>query len=103
MRVGAAGNQRGQNYMIGGRGLESNLVAITDDAPRTTPSGLWKALAVFLRRGLLSFALLLLFEMLPSTEVNDGRDRAEYPRQECGPLKADFSNPCNSALLAIMH
>jgi hypothetical protein len=56
------------------------------------------AIAIFLRRGLLSFAVLLPM-MLPSTEVNEGRDQADGRR---GPLKFDFSDPCNAILMA-MH
>jgi hypothetical protein len=78
------------------------LVDITVE-PKTTPLSdarrVWKDLAILLRRGLLSFALLL-FLISPTTEVNDGRDKLpEWPRQ-CGPLKADFSDPCNSILAA---
>jgi hypothetical protein len=56
---------------------------------------------MFLRRGLLSFAVLL-FVMLPSIEVNDGRDQADDKRQrECGPLQLDFTNPCNAIALTL--
>jgi hypothetical protein len=52
-----------------------------------------------LRAGLLSFATLL-FLISPNTEVNDGRDRADDTRQQCGPLKLDFSDPCNAIAIA---
>jgi hypothetical protein len=74
------------------------VVAISGNDIRTTPLAsagrARKSLTVFLRRGLLSFAALS-FLMLPSGEINEGRDRADDTRQQCGPIKLDFSNPCN--------
>jgi len=59
------------------------MAAISADAPRTTPLASarrsWRILALFLQLGLLSFALLL-FMMLPSAEVNEGRDRPDEAR-----------------------
>jgi hypothetical protein len=38
--------------------------------------------------------------MLPSSEINEGRDKdPELHRQKCGPLKADFTDPCNAVLM----
>jgi hypothetical protein len=94
----------GDDYMIGNRFWRVNVVAITGEEARTTPLAsagrAWKSLAVLLRRGLLSFVALL-FLMLPSNEVNDGRERLDDPRQQCGPLKLDFSDPCNAAAIAL--
>jgi hypothetical protein len=72
------------------------VVAIpVDDDVRTRPLGIARLRAVLLRRGLLSFAALL-FLMLPSGDVNEGRDRADDTRQQCGRLTLDFSDPCNA-------
>ena len=91
--------------MIDDKAWRVTVVAITGDDRRTTPLAsarrTRKSLAVFLRRGLLSFAALL-FLMLPSGEVNEGRDRVDDARQQCGPLKLDFSDPCNAIALAVL-
>jgi hypothetical protein len=81
------------------------LVSIPDFPPRTTPVASaareWKTGAIWLRRGLLSF-IALLFLALPRSNVNEGRDRADEKRQECGFLKLDFSDPCNAITLAVL-
>jgi hypothetical protein len=75
------------------------LVAIPGCPPRTTPlesaRRARRTVAAFLRCGLLSFAALL-FLILPNTEVNEGRDRADdLEQQQCGPFKLDLRDPCN--------
>jgi hypothetical protein len=64
----------------------------------------WKTTAILLLLGLISFAIVLSLTLPDSTEVNEGRDRVEEKRQqECGPLKLDFSDPCNSAAIMLVH
>jgi hypothetical protein len=47
---------------------------------------------------------MLLFLLLPSSDVNDGRDQVDARREKaCGPLKADFSDPCNAVLMPLLH
>jgi hypothetical protein len=81
------------------------VVAIPADDVRTTPLAsaqrTRKRLAVFLRVGLLSFAAVL-FAMLPSGHLNEGRDRADDSHHQCGPLQFDFRNPCNAILAAAL-
>jgi hypothetical protein len=83
------------------------LVAIWDygRGSRTTPSErarrAWKIDAILLLLGRLSFVALLFF-MLPSAEVNEGRDKDPDLPKQCGPLKADFTDPCNAVLATLL-
>lgn len=89
--------------MIGNEFWRVNVVAIDWDNVPTTPSAsarrARRSLAVLSRLGLLSFVALLL--LMPSSEVNERPDRLDEPRQQCGPLKLDFSDPCNAAAIAL--
>jgi hypothetical protein len=81
------------------------LVAI-DFPSKTTPlldgRRRWKTTAVLLLLGRILFAIVLPMTLPSSFEVNKGRDRVEEKRQECGPLKLDFSDPCNSLAILML-
>ena len=80
------------------------MVAI-DFPPKITPvvdaQRRRKATAILLLLGLISFAMVLPLTLPDSTKVDEQRDRGEK-RQECGPLKLDFSDPCNSVAIVLI-
>jgi hypothetical protein len=50
----------------------------------------------------MSLAVVLPLILPDSGKVNEERDKGEEKRQECGPLKLDFSDPCNSAAIIVL-
>jgi hypothetical protein len=62
-----------------------------------------KAVAILLLLGRMSLVATMSVLIPPNTQVREDRDYHHTEQKGCGPLTADFTDPCNSALLAIMR
>jgi hypothetical protein len=73
------------------------VVAIPVDDVRTTPLAsarrAWKGLAAFLLLGFLSFAGVADVAAVPPD--------LDHSDKGCGPLRFDFTDPCNAILMAV--